>query len=241
MITCYIVDDEAHAIQVLARYVEQTPGLALLGSEENPLLALQAIRAGQVSPQLVFVDVDMPQLSGIELAGLLNSFSRVIFTTAYEEFALQAFEQNAVDYLLKPITYERFLKAVQRLQDLPLAGSRQWQKECFFIKGDLKGRFTRIALKDVLYIQAMQNYIRIHTVEGKHITYMTMKEMEGYLPKDRFVRVHKSFIVHASYVKAVEGNQIILDNKDTLPLGAIYREAFLAEVKARLWKSKRLP
>lgn len=241
MITCYIVDDEAHAIQVLARYVEQTPGLSLVGSEENPLLALHTIRSGQVSPQLVFVDVDMPQLSGIELAGLLNPYSRVVFTTAYEEFALQAFDQNAVDYLLKPITYERFLKAVQRLQDSPPSGNRQWQEECFFIKGNLKGTFTRIALKDVLYIEAMQNYIRIHTVEGIHMTYLTMKEMEDYLPKESFVRVHKSFIVQASFVKGVEGNQIILDNRATLPLGATYREAFLAEVNARLWKSKRLP
>lgn len=241
MITCYIVDDEAHAIQILTRYVEQTPGLVLAGSEDNPLLALQAISTGQVSPQLVFVDVDMPQLSGVELAELLSPFSRVVFTTAYEAYALQAFDKNAVDYLLKPITYERFLKTVQRIQQSPSPLPGQGEQEFFFIKSEVKGRITRIDLKDVLYVEALENYVRIHTVQGKHITYLTMKEMEAYLPKADFLRVHKSYIVHTPYVRAVEGNQIMLDNKDTIPLGAIYRAEFLAGVNARLWKSKRLP
>ena len=161
MITCYIVDDEAHAIQILTRYVEQTPRLALVGSADNPLQALQAISSGQVSPQLVFVDVDMPQLSGIELADLLSPFSRVVLTTAFEEFALQAFDKNAVDYLLKPITYERFLRTVQRVQPAPPVGTAQQGEDYFFIKGDIKGRVTRLDLKDVLYVEALQNYIRI--------------------------------------------------------------------------------
>jgi DNA-binding LytR/AlgR family response regulator len=241
MITCYIVDDEAHAIQILARYVEQTPGLTLVGTEENPLQALKAISTGQVSPQLVFADVDMPQLSGVELAELLSPFCRIIFTTAYDAYALQAFDQNAVDYLLKPITYERFLKAVQRLQQSPTVAPGQREKEYFFIKSEIRGRVTRIDLQDVLYVEALENYIRIHTVEERHITYLTMKEMEAYLPKEHFLRVHKSYIVHTPYVRAVEGNQIILDNKDTIPMGAMYRGDFLAEVNARLWKSRRLP
>ncbi|WP_276499381.1 LytR/AlgR family response regulator transcription factor [Pontibacter litorisediminis] len=241
MITCYIVDDEAHAIQILTRYVEQTPGLALVGSADNPLQALQAISTGQVSPQVVFVDVDMPQLSGIELAEFLSPFSRLVFTTAYEAYALQAFDKNAVDYLLKPITYERFLKTVQRIQHSPPPFPGQRAPESFFIKSEVKGRITRIDLKDVLYVEALENYVRIHTLSGKHITYLTMKEMEAYLPKEHFLRVHKSYIVHTPYVRAVEGNQIILDNADKLPLGALYRAGFLAEVHARLWKSKRLP
>ncbi|AKD04292.1 LytTR family DNA-binding domain-containing protein [Pontibacter korlensis] len=241
MITCYIVDDEAHAIQILARYVEQTPGLAVVGSADNPLQALQAISTGQISPQVVFVDVDMPQLSGVELAEFLSPYSRIVFTTAYEAYALQAFDKNAVDYLLKPFTYERFLKTVQRIQHTPTPASSQREQEYFFIKSEVKGRVTRIDLKDVLYVEALENYIRIHTVQGKHVTYLTMKEMEAYLPKEHFLRVHKSYIVHTPYVRAVEGNQIIVDNKDTIPLGAIYRAEFLAEVHSRLWKSKRLP
>lgn len=241
MITCYIVDDEAHAIQILTRYVEQTPGLSLVGATDNPLQALQVISTGQVRPQLVFVDVDMPLLSGIELADFLIPFSRVVFTTAFEEFALQAFDKNAVDYLLKPITYERFLKTVQRIQAATSAESSQQEEDYFFIKSDVKGRITRLDLKDVLYVEALQNYIRIHTVQGKHITYLTMKEMEEYLPKERFLRVQKSFIVNTSRVKAVEGNQLVLDNGEMLPLGASYRPAFLEKLNARFWKSRRLP
>ncbi|PVY40900.1 LytR/AlgR family response regulator transcription factor [Pontibacter virosus] len=240
MITAYIVDDEAHAIQILTRYVEQTPGLSLVGATDNPLQALQLISSGQVRPQLVFVDVDMPLLSGIELADFLSPYASIVFTTAYEEFALQAFDRNAVDYLLKPITYERFLKTVQRIQTNTLVGAAQ-QEDYFFIKSDVKGRIMRLDLQDVLYVEALQNYIRIHTMHEKHITYLTMKEMEAYLPQERFLRVQKSFIVNTSRVKAVEGHQLILDNDDVLPLGANYRAAFLEKVNARLWKSKRLP
>ncbi|TPE42419.1 LytR/AlgR family response regulator transcription factor [Pontibacter mangrovi] len=241
MITAYIIDDEAHAIQVLARYVEQTPGLTLLGSQENPLLALQAISTGQVSPHLVFADVDMPQLSGIELAGLLPPLTKVVFTTAYEAYALQAFDKNAVDYLLKPITYERFLKSVQRLQPSAPAGPDLSAEDYFFIKSGIKGKFPRIDLQEVRYIEAAQNYISIHTLRGEHITYLTLKEMERYLPAQRFLRVHRSFIVHISFIQEVEGNQIILTNQETLPLGANYRDGVLARVHARLWKSRRLP
>lgn len=241
MITAYIVDDEAHAIQILTRYVEQTPGLSLMGATDNPLQALQLISSGQVRPQLVFVDVDMPLLSGIELADFLSPYASIVFTTAYEEFALQAFDKNAVDYLLKPITYERFLKTVQRIQAAPPVGSARQEEDYFFIKSDVKGRIMRLDLQDVLYVEALQNYIRIHTMQGKHITYLTMKEMEAYLPQARFLRVQKSFIVNTSRVKAVEGHQLLLDNEEVLPLGANYRAAFLEKVNAKLWKSKRLP
>ncbi|SIT95247.1 LytR/AlgR family response regulator transcription factor [Pontibacter indicus] len=243
MITCYIVDDEAHAIQVLTRYIQQTPGLQLLGSEENPLLALDAITRGLYKPDIVFADVEMPQLSGVKLAELLAPHTRVVFTTAYSGFALDAFDRDAVDYLLKPILYERFLVSVTRIRERRNALSPFSGKEeayCY-VKGDSRGKLVRVVLSHIQYIQAMQNYLILHLRDKKVITYLTLQELEERLPAGAFTRVHKSFIVPYAKVHTVEGNQVILENQDVVPLGPSYREPFLQNVNARLIKSKRLP
>lgn len=245
MISCYIVDDEAHAIQVLTRYVEQTPGLLLLGSEENPLQALDAITRGQYQPDIVFADVEMPQLSGVKLAELLAPHTRVVFTTAYSGFALEAFDRNAVDYLLKPILYERFLVTVTRIrerrQPLSPCAARMGDEAYCYVKGDGKGKMVRVAFDQIRYVESMQNYLRLHLPEETLITYLTLQEFEEYLPASMFSRVHKSFIVPYAKVLAVEGNQVILENKVMIPLGPAYRDNFLQNVNARLIKSKRLP
>lgn len=243
MITCYIVDDEAHAIQVLTRYIQQTPGLQLLGSEENPLRALDAITRGLYKPDIVFADVEMPQLSGVKLAELLAPHTRVVFTTAYSGFALDAFDRDAVDYLLKPILYERFLVSVTRIRERRNALSPFSGKEeayCY-VKGDSRGQLVRVVLSHIQYIQAMQNYLILHLRDKKLITYLTLQELEERLPAGAFTRVHKSYIVPYAKVHTVEGNQVILENLAVVPLGPAYRDHFLQNVNARLIKSKRLP
>lgn len=245
MITCFVVDDEAHAIEVLQRYIEKTPGLQLIGTEENPLLALEDIAGGRLSPEIVFVDIDMPQLSGVELAELLKRYTGVVFTTAYADYALQAFDTNAVDYLLKPITYERFLQAVNKIRESIHAKAclppRHVDLGYIFIKSDMKGKMVKVTLEEILYIEALQNYIKIHLANGIHVTYLTMKEIEEHLPPHSFTRVHKSFIVSLAKVKAVEGNQLHLLDNSVIPIGASYRESVMQSVHARLVKSKRLP
>lgn len=245
MITCYIVDDEAHAIQVLTRYIQQTPGLLLLGSEENPLLALEAITGGRQQPDIVFADVEMPQLSGVKLAELLAPHARIVFTTAYSGFALDAFDRNAVDYLLKPILYERFLVTVTRIRERrhtlsPCAAKQAAEAYCY-VKGTGKGKMIRVAFNQILYIESMQNYLRLHLQDETVITYLTLQEFGEHLPASGFARVHKSFIVPYAKVLAVEGNQVLLENNTLIPLGPAYRESFLQNVNARLIKSKRLP
>lgn len=243
MITCYIVDDEAHAIQVLTRYIQQTPGLLLLGSAENPLLALDAITRGLHKPDIVFADVEMPQLSGVKLAELLAPHTRVVFTTAYSGFALEAFDRNAVDYLLKPILYERFLMTVTRIRERrDTRTSCDGTEEAYcYVKGDSKGRMVRVVFSHIRYIESMQNYLLLHLQEKTIITYLTLQELGERLPASMFSRVHKSYIVPYAKVLAVEGNQVILENKAVIPLGPAYRESFLQNVNARLIKSKRLP
>lgn len=245
MISCYIVDDEAHAIKVLTRYIEQTPGLLLLGSEENPLRALDAISRGLHQPDIVFADVEMPQLSGVKLAELLAPHARVVFTTAYSGFALEAFDRNAVDYLLKPILYERFLVTVSRLREQrqalsPCAVKQDADAYCY-VKGESKGKMVRVVFGHIRYIESMQNYLLLHLQGKSIITYLTLQEIEERLPAGMFSRVHKSYIVPYAKVLAVEGNQVILEGNTVIPLGPAYRDSFLQNVNARLIKSKRLP
>ena len=241
--TCYVVDDEHHAIQVLARYIENTPALQLVGTEENPLQALSAITSGAMAPDITFLDVDMPQLSGIDLAGLISRHTTVIFTTAYPDYALQAFEKDAVDYLLKPISYERFLRAITKAGETLQAKQKEQPTDnisgYFYIKSDVKGKVVRIDLADICYVEAQQNYVRIQIENGVHTTYLTIKEVEEYLPSEFFCRVHKSFIVNKSKVRAVEGNQILLSSEHTVSLGASYRTAFLEMINVKLLQSRR--
>jgi DNA-binding LytR/AlgR family response regulator len=243
MIKCFVVDDEAHAIEVLSRYIQQTPGLELAGASENPLTALDDITTGRVRPDIAFLDVDMPQLSGLDLAGLISAHTRVVFTTAFRDYALPAYDKNAVDFLLKPISYERFLRSVtkvrERLAAAASAGKAKEEETYFFVKGEAKGSLIRVDFDDIAYIEAQKNYVVIHLSGHALTTYLTMKEIEVNLPAGTFCRVHKSFLVHLAKVSATEGNEITLKDKRIIPLGPSYRDSFLETVSAKLVKSKR--
>lgn len=234
MISCYIVDDEPHAIDVLAKYIQQTPGLQLTGSSTNPLEALQIFRESG-HPDICFVDVDMPQLSGLDFAQLLQDKTAIAFVTAYDKYAVRAFEQNAVDYILKPIQYERFLKCINRLNQ------KDARRDHFFIQYEMKGRIVKLDYKDVIYIEGMKNYVTIHTHTANYITYLTMKEMEENLPSSLFMRIHKSYIINLDKVLALEGNIVHLKDKHELSIGVSYREAFLLDLKEKMIRTKRLP
>lgn len=242
MIKCFVVDDEAHNIRLLSDYIQKTPGLELVGAEENPLDALHAITSGMATPDLVFVDVDMPELTGVDLAGLLNRHTEIVFATAYPDYALQAFEKNAIDYLVKPISYERFLQSVSKVRSRISAGSNPVQEKessYVFVKSDVKGKMVKVEYEEIVYVEALQNYVKIHTTGEPVITHLTMKKVEEGLPEARFSRVHKSFIVHNAKVRVVEGNQITLDNKSVVALGSSYRDAFLQKINEKLINSGR--
>jgi len=242
MIKCFVVDDEAHALAALSGYIQKTPGLELVGAEENPLVALHAITGGKVAPDVVFADVDMPELTGVELAGLIHMHTEIVFATAYPDYALQAFEKNAIDYLVKPISYERFLQSVSKIRSrVKPKGKPAQEKEdaYFFVQGEVKGKMTKVHFDDITYIEALQNYIKIHTSCGALITHLTMKKIEERLPEEKFSRIHKSIIVSNAKVKKVNGNQITLDDNSPLVLGASYRDAFLSKISEKLLKSRQ--
>lgn len=241
--TCYVIDDEPDAIALMKEYIELTPGLTLIGYVQNPLEALPQL-TGENAPDITFVDVDMRQLSGLELAGMVNLYTTVVFTTAFPEYALQAFDREAFDFLLKPINYERFAKCIQKARrkiNRPGKLAGHHQEDFFTIKSEVKGRLVKIRFDEVIYMEGSANYIHIYTSDGKHTTYLTIKEIERHLPPTIFERIHRSFIVNINFVKVIERGQIRLQNGESLMMGDHYKKAFLESMDGKLIKTDRSP
>ena len=236
-ITCIIIDDEPLAVSLLESYAIKTPFLDLKGTFNSAINALSVINDNPVD--LLFLDIQMPELSGMDFSRILPEKMRVIFTTAFEQYALDSYKVNALDYLLKPISYPDFLKSSQKALQWfemlkkapePLAGSTA--PESIFIKADRK--LIQVNLADILYIEGLKDYIKIF-IEGElHpiISLMTMKSMEELLPDSRFIRVHRSFIVQSEKVKIIERNRIIFGKK-YIPVSDSYKSKFVEFISRR--------
>ncbi len=221
-IRCAITDDEPQARKGLKGYVEQIPFLELAGVCEDAVALNQLLRTQEID--LLFLDIEMPYISGIELLKSLPRPPKVIFTTAFEQYALKGFELEAVDYLLKPIPFDRFLKAVNRAHDLLASQPQATVPDHLFIRTDEK--LVRIEWADILYVEGMENYVRIHTTQGTHITHATLKSVLDHLPDPPFLQTHKSYIVNSSKITGIEGNVIEL-GKVQVPLSRTLKEAVL--------------
>jgi DNA-binding LytR/AlgR family response regulator len=236
MIRCFIIDDEPHAVAKMEQFVHQTPFLQLVGSYTNALEAVHQIQGQQV--HLLFLDIHMPEISGMDILKMVNKNVMIILTTGYSEYAVEGFEYNAIDYLLKPITYVRFLKAAQKAFDRhesmnqPVTPFKQ-ERDYIFIKGEHKGKQIKIDLNDIDYIEGLKNYVAFHCDE-KHMVVMTMKDAEALLPHQSFARIHNSFIISLRKIKAIEGNHVILINRDkgstNIPIGPTYKSQFLERI-----------
>lgn len=238
-LTCYIIDDEYHSVEILEKYINQTPGLELTGSSTNPLLALEEL-CKITTPDIVLLDVDMPQLNGLDVADLIGSASNIIFTTSYREYAPEAFEKNAVDYLLKPINYTRFLKAVTRVRStISSATDQPIINPFFFVKSNIKGKFNRITIEKILYIENIGNYIIIHMIDEKVTTYLTLAEVLSKLPTESFSRIHQSYIINHAVINSLEYGQVRLAGELSIPIGSTYRTAFREKIQPALLISKR--
>jgi len=239
MINCLLVDDEQHAIDVLMHYIGQTPYLHLVKATTSPIEGLQVMNTEKID--LVFLDIQMPEMSGMDFARTIMGKSKIIFTTAYNEFAADGYDLEVVDYLLKPVPLPRFLKAVQRALNLITSSVAVSSKEehldddYIFIKTEFKGKMVKINLKDIDYVEGMKNYVAIYHNGQKTMALLNMKDMEERLPKKHFMRVHRSFIVSVSNITAVEGNLIRLKNaKESIMLGETYKPGFYEIMKAKL-------
>jgi DNA-binding LytR/AlgR family response regulator len=231
MIQCYVIDDEQHALNVLERYIAQTAGLALAGTADDPTEALRQITTGEVKCDIAFVDIQMEQLSGMKLAEMIFQYTRVIFTTAHEKFAVKAFENNAADFLLKPISYERFLLAVNKIRSVVKSIEND---ETIFVQADTRGKIYRLNRNDIQFVESFQHYVKVHTQNDQHMIRKSIKEMERELSFPNFLRIHKSFIVNINQIDNIYGNIVKVKNGATLSIGPNYRSAFINAVNSRM-------
>jgi len=235
MINCIVVDDEPHAIEILDHYIKQTPHLHLVASFTNPIEALQLM--GEQKIDLVFLDIQMPEVSGIDFIKAIQGKSKVILTTAYSEFALEGYELSVVDYLLKPIRLARFLAAVQKVVEQLNAASENLKPDddYIFVKTESKGKLLKINLADIDFIESMKNYVAIHRGQQKTLVYTSMKELEERLPKKQFLRVHKSFIIPISRITGIEGNLVRLKNVTSeILIGENYKAELMEIIKGKM-------
>ena len=234
MINCIVVDDEQHAIDILMHYIKQTPHLNAVACTTNPIEALQLVSTHNID--LIFLDIHMPELSGIDFIKALNGKSKVILTTAYSEFALEGYELDVVDYLLKPIRLPRFLAAVQKVaKALKEKEIEDIEDDYIFVKTESKGKLLKINLADIDYIEGMKNYVAIHSGGSKIMVYTAMKEIEDRLPAKHFMRVHKSFIIRIDRITGIEGNRVLLKNINSdIMIGENYKSELMEKVKGKM-------
>jgi DNA-binding LytR/AlgR family response regulator len=228
MIRCFAIDDEPLALRQIADYIKKTPFLELAGQYESALQAIAALENSTVD--LMFVDINMPDLNGMDFVKTLDTPPKIVFVTAYSEYALEGFRVDAIDYLLKPISYVDFLKSANKVKswfDIHHLKTDEIRsnKDFLFIKSDYK--LLRINFDDIKYIEGMSEYIRIHLTNSKPVmTLLSMKSVEESLPPDRFMRVHRSYIVNLTKISVVERNRIIFDGSVYIPVSDQYKSNF---------------
>ena len=238
MIKAVIVDDEPLAMDGLANYVREIEFLDLVATCENPL-ELQKILETE-SVDLLFLDIQMPKMNGIDFLKMIKDPPLTIITTAYPSYALEGYELNVLDYLLKPVTFERFVKAATKAKEqLQLIGNKDSsdidkRNDHFFIK--CENTFEKIYFEDILYIQGLQNYVTIFTTKGKYITLFSLKKIEENLSSTQFIRVHKSYLVAISKIKSMERHELSVES-NRIPISRNYRDGVLEKVVlGKLWK-----
>ena len=228
MIRCIAIDDEPLALQKIAAYIEKTPFLETVALCESALQALEIIQNNNTD--LMFVDINMPDLNGMDFVKSLQTKPLIVFTTAYSEYAIEGFKVDALDYLLKPFEYTEFLrvanKAKQQLhKNQASVTNTESSDKHLFIKSEHK--IIRIEIENITYVEGMREYVRIHLLNDKSImTLMSMKKLEEALPKDRFMRVHRSYIVNLNTITTIERNRIIYDKNVYIPISEQYKEDF---------------
>lgn len=232
-LNCVIVDDEPLARKLIADYVQKMPGLHLVDSCSGPLAAMEVLRNHKID--LLFLDVQMPELTGITLLKSLQKKPLVILTTAYSEYALQGYELDVVDYLLKPITFERFIMAVDKAAQRAAGATpsvaepekiqiqTEIQQPFVFVKDGTK--LVKVRLGDILFVEGLKDYVTIHTPTQKIVSLQRLKALEGQLPPDRFIRIHNSYIVAIAAIDVVHKGEVQIGDK-FLPIGETYRKSF---------------
>lgn len=219
-IRCIVADDEPLAVQLLADYIQKTPGCELIFHSTNILQVTEFLKEHHCD--LIFLDIQMPELTGIQFLKQIDTNCKVIFTTAYSEYALESYQFDVIDYILKPVTYERFLASIDKYKRLVFNGQdSKIEPESIFIKTEY--RIQQVNLSSVLFIEAKRDYLAFHTTEGKIMTLDSLRNMEQLLPSKRFIRIHKSYIINIGKIEFIERGKIVI-NQVYLPVGDYYKE-----------------
>ncbi|KFC23335.1 LytR/AlgR family response regulator transcription factor [Epilithonimonas lactis] len=224
-IKCIIVDDEPLAIQLLENYVMKIPFLELVFSSENPIEALEYIQNNEAD--LIFLDIQMPELSGINFMKIVGDKLKYILTTAYSEYALEGYEHNVIDYLLKPIPFGRFEKSALKAQER-FPTNETSANSYFFVKSS--GQQHKINFDEILYVESIKDYVNIKTENQEYIVLDTLKSLESHLPEN-FARVHKSFILNLDKIEKIDVRNVFLNSGKEIPIGETYKSEFLLKLK----------
>ncbi|MEO0899900.1 MAG: LytTR family DNA-binding domain-containing protein [Bacteroidota bacterium] len=233
---CLVVDDERPAIKLIEAYIHKLPNLEVKASCENAMQAITALQQHHID--ILLLDIQMPELTGMDLLKTMRERPEVILTTAYREYAVDGFAQDVTDYLVKPFSFERFVqatnKAIDRIQakeksppSLSPSNSRT-EFDHFFVKSN--GKMEKVRYEDILYLESMREYVCIHTLQKRHVIHQTMNNMEEELPKDQFMRIHRSYLVSLKQVQGVMGNMVLIKDKK-ITIGASYRKKFFDHLR----------
>jgi DNA-binding LytR/AlgR family response regulator len=233
-INCIVVDDEPLAIALLSDYINKTPGLTLTASTSDPMNALKLAKNGNID--LVFLDMQMPELTGLQFMKILQKKCMVIITTAYSEYALESYDHHVVDYLLKPITFDRFLVAIEKAQErvattvTPVLAQPTvpLQNQFIFVKTDY--RLVKISLDDIYYLEGARDYVIIHTLNEQILTLQSMKSLEDELPNDHFMRIHKSYVINLNQISFIERGRVSI-NEQLIPISDMHKDRLLERLK----------
>ncbi|MEP0367509.1 MAG: LytTR family DNA-binding domain-containing protein [Cyclobacteriaceae bacterium] len=230
MNSCIIIDDEAPARALISEYVKKLPHLKLLGEYKNPMEAYDVLNKSSVD--IIFLDIQMPGMTGLEFIKTLSNKPKIIITTAYSEYALDGYDLDVIDYLMKPISFERFVRAVNKCtsnygtQNI-VGEQKTLKRDYMLVKADRQTH--KVYFKDILYIEGLKEYVSFMLENERIIALETMKSLEAELPHDSFMRIHKSFIVNTTRVKSLSGNQVQIGDKK-IPIGQSYREKVLNDL-----------
>ena len=226
MLRCIIVDDESGAIEIISRYVDRTPEIELVQSFRDSIEALTFLTENEAD--IVFLDIDMPNLDGMQLSELIrNKDIHVIFCTAYSEYAVESYEKEAIDYLLKPIAYERFLKAVKKVLNVRRGEAKTDQARQIFLKSG--SRIHQVNIGELLYMEKKGHYVVFHTPRGELLSRMNMNDLMNTFPSDNFIRVHRSFVVAIDKIDTIEKHFVVIKGKK-IPIGESFRDDFFQHI-----------
>ncbi len=224
ILKCLIVDDEPPAIRLLEKYIAKVSFLTLVESTTSALKALSIIEEKDID--IIFLDIQMPELTGLQLSKIIKGKTKIIFTTAYPQFALQSYEVDAIDYLLKPFEFERFYESILKVKSIsePVSQAiRRDNTDFFFVKTDGKNNFEKVYVKDICFIEGLRNYVAIHLIDKQIITNNTLKSIEECLPDATFIKTHKSYLVALQHISKTDSLCVYV-NGSTIPIGDTYKK-----------------